>query len=342
MEQRLSDSPAAAVMPAEATGARRPSGGRWPVRRAPVSLAFVARRSLGALVAIWGAVSVVFVMLLLAGNPAEVLAPETATPEQVAELARAYGFDQPIPVQYLRFWQSIVTGQFPQSLYTDRPAFREVFNRVPATLMLSLTAVVLGTIVGLAVGYWSATSSWTLVRDMPLRFLMVFQSMPSFFLGLVLVLIFSLTFRWLPTSGMGSWKHMVLPVLTLSAYVAPSVARLFRSTIREMAFEEHVQTARAKGISARQVRIRHIAINALGPVVALIGLQAGGVLGGAVVTETVFAWPGVGELLVRSVGIRDYPVVLATVMVICLGFVLASLLVDIVVAMINPRLQERK
>lgn len=312
------------------------------IRRAPVSFGFMLRRTLGALLAIWGAVTVVFIMVMSTGNPAEVMAAETATQAQIDELSRQYGFDKPVIVQYGLFVKNVATGQFPKSLYTDRPAFQEVAARIPATLQLSLTAVVIGSIIGLLAGYWAATSRYRALSNLPVRFLMLFQSVPSFFLGLVLILIFSLTFRWLPTSGFGSWKNMILPVATLAAYVAPSVARLFRATIRETEFEEHIVTAKAKGISDRRVRIRHVAINALGPVIALIGLQAGGVLAGAVVTETVFAWPGIGELLVRSVSNRDYPVALATVMTICAGFVMASLLVDILVAAINPRAQERR
>lgn len=312
----------------------------FSMMRSPVSGGFLVRRVLGALVAVWGAVTVVFVMVYTTGNPAEVMAPDNATEEQIALLSAQYGFDRPVHIQYGQFLLNVATGQFPSSFYTGRPAFQEVLLRVPGTLRLSLTAVVLGTVVGLLVGYVAAMSRHAAVRTIPIRVLILFQSVPSFFLALLLVLLFSLTLHWLPTSGSGSWRHLVLPVLTLSAFVAPNVGRLFRSTIKEMAFEEHILTARAKGIADRQVRIRHIALNALGPVVALIGLQAGGVLAGAVVTETVFAYPGVGELLVRSVSNRDYPVALAAVMLICFGFVVASLIVDLIVAAIDPRAQK--
>lgn len=313
----------------------------YSMARSPVEFSFFVRRSLGALFAIWGAVTIVFIMVYSTGNPAEVMAPENATEEQIQLLAQQYGFDQPMHIQYGTFFINVFTGNFPSSLYTGRPAFQEVFLRIPNTLYLSLTAVAVGTVIGLAVGYTSAVSHSAFLRTVPIRLLMLMQSVPSFFLALLLVLGFSLTLRWFPTSGSGSWRHLVLPVLTLSCFVAPNVARLFRSTIREKQFEEHILTARSKGIAERQVRIRHIAINALGPVTALIGLQAGGVLAGAVVTETVFAYPGVGELLVRAVSNRDYPVALAAVMIICFGFVIASLIVDLLVAVIDPRAQKR-
>jgi ABC-type dipeptide/oligopeptide/nickel transport system permease component len=309
--------------------------------RSPIQLGFLVRRGLGALVALWGAVTIVFIMLYSTGNPAEVLAPETATIEQVRELAARYGFDQPLLVQYRNFIVNVSMGVFPDSLYTARPAFQEVVMRIPNTLILSLTAVFVGSAVGLMVGYLAAMSENPLVRTAPIRALMFLQSVPNFFLGLLLMYLFSLTLRWLPTSGLSSWRSLVLPVITLACYVAPNVARLFRSTINEMRFEEHILTARAKGISDRSVRIRHNAINALGPVATLIGLQLGGVLAGAVVVETLFAYPGVGQLLVQSVVARDYPVALAAVMLICLGYTLASVLVDIVVVIIDPRAQKR-
>lgn len=296
---------------------------------------------LGAIVALWGAVTIVFLMLYATGNPAEVLAPETATAEQVAELARQYGFDQPIHVQYRDFLFNIARGEFPNSLYSARPAFQEVMHRVPNTLILGLTAVVVGALIGLIVGYISSSSKNPLVRTIPIRVLMFVQSIPNFFMGLLLIYLFSLTLRWLPTSGFSSWRNLVMPVITLACYVAPNVARLFRSAMNEIRFEEHILTARAKGISEKAVRIRHNAINALGPVTTLIGLQLGGVLAGAVVVETLFAYPGVGQLLVQSVVARDYPVALAAVIVVCLGYNLASLFVDILVVIIDPRAQKR-
>lgn len=309
--------------------------------RSPIEPAFLVRRSLGAVVALWGAVTIVFLMLYATGNPAEVLAPETATAEQVAELARQYGFDQPLHKQYLDFLLNVTQGIFPNSLYTARPAFQEVLMRVPNTLLLGFTAVVLGSALGLLIGYLSSSSQNALMRTIPIRVLMFVQSVPNFFMGLLLIYLFSLTLRWLPTSGFSSWRNLILPIVTLACYVAPNVARLFRSTMNETRFDEHILTARAKGISERAVRIRHNAINALAPVTTLIGLQLGGVLAGAVVVETLFAYPGVGQLLVQSVVSRDYPVALAAVILICLGYNLASLLVDILVVIIDPRAQNR-
>lgn len=309
--------------------------------RSPIRFDFLVRRILGAIVALWGAVTIVFVMLYATGNPAEVMAPETATAEQVAELAQRYGFDQPLIVQYRDFLLNVMQGSFPKSLYTARPSFQVVLDKVPNSLLLSLTAVVLGSIFGLIIGYLSAVSQNRFTRIWPLRGLMLLQSIPNFFMGLLLIYVFSLKLGWLPTSGFYSWQNLVLPVLTLAFYVAPVVARLFRSTINEMRFDEHILTARAKGISERAVRIRHNAINALGPVTTLIGLQLGSVLAGAVVVETLFAYPGVGQLLVRSVVSRDYPVALAAVILVCLAYNLASLLVDILVVIIDPRAQKR-
>lgn len=317
-------------------------GARTATMRFPISPDFLLRRLLGAVIAVWGAATVVFAMIFSTGNPAVYLAAENASPADVAALAHAYGFDQPVPVQYWNFLVNLVTGNFPHSLYTGRSAFGEVMLRVPNTLAVSLTAVVVGAIVGLAVGYLAATGRIPVLRGLPMRVLMVLQSTPSFFLALILVLVFSLNLRWLPTGGTGTWLHPILPIVTLACYIAPGVARLFAASIREVQFEEHILTARAMGLSERRVRIHHVAINALGAVISLIGLQVGGILSGAVIVESVFTWPGVGELLVRSVKNHDFPVVLAAVMLICLGYVLASLIVDILVALVDPRAQEKR
>ena len=315
---------------------------RFATLRMPLDARFLARRILGAIVAVWGAATVVFAMIFSTGNPAVYLAAESASPAEVAALARAYGFDRPVPVQYWDFMVNLVSGAFPRSLFTGRPAFQEVLLRVPNTLQVSLTAVLLGAAVGLAAGYLAATGRVPVLRALPLRVLTVLQSTPSFFLALVLILVFSLTLRWLPTGGGGSWRNAALPIATLACAVAPGVARLFAASIREAMFEEHILTARAMGLTERRIRLRHVAMNALGAVIALIGLQAGGILGGAVIVETVFSWPGVGELLVRSVNNHDFPVVVAAVMLICLGYVLASLVVDVLVALIDPRTQGRE
>ncbi len=311
--------------------------GTW---RSPLRLRFLLKRMTGAVVAVWGAATIVFLMIFLSGNPAIYLAPETAGREEIAQFARAYGFDRPIWVQYYSFLGNLLSGNFPQSLYTGRPAFVEVFRRVPNTLLLSLSAVCIGSVIGLVLGYWTANSRFIRLREIPILVLMLIQSMPSFLLALVFVTVFSLQLRWLPTSGHTSWLHLILPVSTLALYVVPGVARLFRTSIREVEGEEYLLTMRAMGLSEHRIRLRHIAMNAIGAVIAMIGLQIGGVLAGAVITETVFAWPGVGELLVRSVNNRDYPVVLAAVMVICFAYIIASLIVDIVVAMVNPQGQK--
>jgi ABC-type dipeptide/oligopeptide/nickel transport system permease component len=324
-----------------------PKGVRWLTAwtasmRLPIGADFLCRRLLGAVIAVWGAATVVFAMISSTGNPAVYLAAENATPAEVAALAHAYGFDRPLPVQYGEFLLNLLTGNVPHSLFTGRSAFREVLLRVPNTLEVSLTAVVVGSIVGLAAGYVAANGRIPGLRVLPMRLLMVLQSTPSFFLALILILIFSLTLRWLPTGGAGTWRNPILPTVTIACYVAPGVARLFAASIREVQFEDHILTAQAMGLTERRIRIRHIAINALGAVISLIGLQVGGILGGAVIVETVFAWPGVGELLVRSVNNHDFPVVLAAVMLISLGYVLASLVVDVLVALVDPRTQIKR
>ncbi len=317
--------------PGTFTGALR----RLPLRP-PVTGRFVLRRLLEAVVAVAGAVTVVFVMITATGNPANVLAPDDATPEQIAKISAQFGFDQPLYVQYALFVGNVFSGRFPTSLWNGDSSLSVVLERVPATLVLSGSAVCLGALLGLVIGYFSVYARRRFWRSAPLAVMNLVQSTPSFFLAVILVLVFAVNLRLLPTGGYTSPLSFVLPVVTLSAYVAPGIARIFRASILESSAADHVTTAFAAGLRVRTVRIRDIAVNALGPAISLIGLQVGGILGGAVIVETIFSWPGIGQLLVASVGRRDYPVALAAVTVISIGYVFSSLITDVVSGLVNP------
>lgn len=309
----------------------RPSAGLSPLARV------LLQRVIAAVFAVWAAVTIVFFMVTLAGDPALSLAPEDATAAQVDHIRTRYGFDQPIAVQYVRFVTDLVTGGFPSSLYSQKSAFQVVIERLPNTLKLAGAGVALGVLIGGIAGYAAVFGGWRLVREWPLNVLMVFQSIPAFMTGILLILLFALNLRWLPTSGARDGWSLILPALTVGLSLAPSIARLLRSALREQLSADYVNTARAKGISRRRVRLHHILGNSLVPVVTLVGLQAGGLLGGILVVETVFAWPGLGNLLVNAVNQHDFPVVVTAVVVVALGYVVLSLVTDLIVLALNPR-----
>jgi ABC-type dipeptide/oligopeptide/nickel transport system permease component len=310
---------------------------RRPRRGFPITPRHILRRLASAVVAVWGAVTLVFFMIMATGSPITILAGPQASREEIAALKAIYGFDRPLYEQYGRFLAALAGGKFPDSLRFDSSPFELLAPAIPLTMLLALTALVAGVTLGLLVGYVSATSRIRILREVPLLVVTVFQSTPVFVVGILMVLLFSMNLGWLPTSGSGSLRHLVLPATTLSLLVAPPIARLFRVSILQQQGADHVRTALAKDIPLRQVQLRHVAANALVPVISVIGLQAGSLLGGAVLTETVFGWPGVGTVTVNAVAVKDYPVILAAVLLIAVAVSLANLVADLITAVIDPR-----
>nr|WP_269751214.1 ABC transporter permease [Acuticoccus mangrovi] len=302
---------------------------------------FFVLRLFTAMLAVWGALTIVFFALNMTGSPVALLVGDNATAEEIARLTTEFGYDRPLVVRYVIFLRDALTGQFPESLQYHSNSLDVVLERIPATLLLSGLGLLLGVTVGLGVGYLAANGRWAWSRRVPLAIIVCAEAVPPILLGVVLVLIFSLKLGWLPTGGSGSWKNLILPVTLLSVYAAPSIARVFRASIVSNAHADHVRTAEAKGLSRRMVRLRHIAANALIPVINLIGVHVGAILSGAVVTESLFSWPGVGRLSVDALLNRDYPLVLASVCVVAVGFVIVNLFVDIFIAVLDPRARER-
>jgi peptide/nickel transport system permease protein len=321
----------------EPANAQRPVLSKLPQRRRDIRPSFVLQRLGATAISVLGSVSLVFFLIFATGSPATLLAGGQATKDEIAALNASYGFDRPLIEQYGQFLFNCLRGEFPKSLRFDVPAVDVIVPAIPLTLFLVLTALLIGSALGLIAGYLSATSSSRLLREGPLALLTVVQSTPVFVTGILAVLLFSLTLRWLPTGGSGSLRHLVLPALTLSLLIAPPVARLFRTSLKQQQGADHVRTALSKQISLSRVRFRHIAINALVPVIALLGTQTGTLLGGAVLTETVFGWPGVGTVLVSAVGMKDYPVILATIVLIALTVSLCNLVADLLIAVVDPR-----
>ena len=293
---------------------------------------------------------VVFMVLHLSpGDPAEIMLGPQATKEDLERLRTELGLTEPLPVQYARWLGHVVQGDLGRSLWMKRPVLGEVLGRFQATLILAGTALLLSTIGGIALGVASATRPNSLLDRLSAVASLFGASMPVFWLGIVLMVIFALWLGWLPASGMYSpygggdlrdlLAHLALPAVTLAAASVTIVARLTRSTMLETLGQDYIRTARAKGVVERLVVLRHGLRNALIPIVTVVGVQAGYLLGGAVLTETVFAWPGVGTLMVQGILARDFPLVQGCVLVVALCFVLVNLVVDALYAWLDPRIR---
>jgi peptide/nickel transport system permease protein len=293
---------------------------------------------------------VVFLVLhLTPGDPAEVMLGSQATREDLARLRAELGLDRPFHIQYLSWVSHVVRGDLGRSLWMKRPVLAEVLTRFQATLLLTATALVLSTVGGTALGIASATRANSLLDRLSAVAGLFGASMPVFWLGIVLMVIFSLWLGWLPASGMWApyggggagdlLAHLALPAVTLAAASVTFIARLTRSAMLDVLGQDFVRTARAKGATEWTVVVRHALKNALIPIATVVGVQAGYLLGGAVLTETVFAWPGVGTLLVQGILARDVPLVQGAVLVIAFTFVLVNLAVDVLYAYLDPRIR---
>jgi peptide/nickel transport system permease protein len=298
---------------------------------------YVVGRLLQGVVALLGVTCVAFLLVSLSGDPAFILLTPEAGEEQRAAFRRTYGLDQPLPMQYARYVSHVARGDFGTSFAFNRPAIVVVLERVPATLLLTATAVVLGVVVGMPAGVVAAVKASGPLDRLVMAMVLLGQSVPTFWLGLLMMRIFAVNLRWLPVSGHGSVLHLVMPALALGLYLAALLARLTRSEMLEALAQDYVRTARAKGLTELAVTIAHALKNALLPIVTLIGLQLGALLGGAVVTETVFAWPGIGSLVLDAILRKDYPVVLAAVEFVAAAFIVMNMTLDLLYGYLDPR-----
>jgi len=280
-----------------------------------------------------------FIVLRLTGNPVDIFLDINRTPEQVEALTKRLHLDQPLPVQFLIFLGDLLHGDFGESLQFSGSAAAVVWQRVGATLQLAGTAlglaVVLGVLGGLVCAVWRDRAADAVISSIAIAG----QSMPSFWLGLLLIEFFALQLRWLPTSGYGDLKHLVLPAVTLATILLPNFVLITRTAILELMGEQFVVTGRSKGMSRPRVLVTHILPNAINPVLSFLGIQIGHLMAGSIITETIFAWPGVGRLLINSISHRDVPVVEAAVFLIATVIALANLLVDVLQMLIDPRIR---
>jgi peptide/nickel transport system permease protein len=309
---------------------------------------YIIRRLLWAVPVLLGATFLVFWSIRwVPGDPAIAIAGELATPELVAQVRADLGLDEPLLIQYGIYLGRVVQGEWGRSVRSSLPVTQEISARLPRTVQLALLSLLVAAAIGIPIGVLSATraNSWVDAASMAMALLGV--SMPIFWLGLMLIIFFALTLPgWLglsapilPPTGSGTWRHYIMPTLALAANSMAIQARMTRACMLEVLGNDYIRTARSKGVSERTVIYRHGLRNALIPIVTVIGLQFGTLLGGAVLTETVFAWPGIGRLLVDAIGYRDYPVIQGTVLVITIGFVAVNLLVDILYAYLDPRIR---
>ena len=306
-------------------------------------LAYVLRRLVGTVPVLLGVTLVVFAMTWLTpGDPVVALLGESAqgiTGPARDALRRELGLDRPWPVQYLEYVRGLAQGDLGMSVRSRRPVMREVLDRLPATAELALAGLAIAVVVGVSLGVAAALRKRTWVDALAIAVALVGVSVPVFWSGFLLMLVFSLELGWLPASGRGTARHLVLPALTVGIASAAFIARITRGAVLETLGQDYVRTARAKGVVERVVVVRHALRNALLPIVTVIGLQLGSLLGGAVLTETVFAWPGVGRMLVDAILARDLPLVQGSVLVVSLIFILINLVVDLSYAAINPRVR---
>jgi ABC-type dipeptide/oligopeptide/nickel transport system permease component len=303
--------------------------------------AYLLRRGWQSLLVLFGVSVVVFLILHLTGDPAALLLPPDATAEDLAKFRTAMGFDDPVAVQYLRFLRGAVRGDFGQSLRHGEPAMELVLERLPATFQLAGAGLLIALCLAIPAGIISAVRRNTFIDYVSTVLALLGQAMPTFWLGIMLILVFSVRLNWLPSSGRGSFDHLVLPAITLGLFTTARITRLTRSGMLEVLGQDYIRTARAKGVSEPPVVWKHALKNASIPIVTIVGIELGTLLGGSVITETIFAWPGVGRLSVQAIFNRDYPVVQAAVFLLATTFVMLNFLVDLVYTYLDPRIRLR-
>ncbi len=302
---------------------------------------YVVRGVLQIIPAVLGVTLIVFVLLHLSGDPTYILLPADSTPEQRMAFRAAYGLDRPLVVQYLVYIAHLARGDFGRSFFFHEPALHVVLRRLPATITLAASASMLALIIAIPLGILAAVLRGTWYDRAMMGAAVVGQSVPTFWLGLMMILVLAVHWRLLPVSGRGTIAHLVMPSLALAFWLMALLARITRSQMLETLGEDYVRTARAKGLSEMAVCGRHALRNALLPVLTVLGLQVGGLLGGAVMTEIVFSWPGVGTLILDSIAKRDLPVVVAGVVLVATGFIVLNLTVDLLYVLVDPRVRLR-
>ncbi len=300
---------------------------------------YIIKRAIGAVISILGAATIVFFLIRISGDPVRLMLPPEASEEQVVQLRESLGYDDPLLVQYGRYLLDLCKGDFGTSLHYKQPALGLILERIPATLELAVLAIVVASVLGILAGIVAAVRRNGIFDMVSNVLVMLGQSIPVFWLSILLILIFSVTLKIFPTSGRSGIMSMILPSIALAAYPAATITRLMRSSLLDVMSQDYIRTARAKGVAKWGVVFRHALKNAFVPVLTVIGMEFGTMLGGAVVTETIFAWPGIGRLMIQAVYNRDFPLVQACVLVISFIFVVVNLVVDLSYTLFDPRIK---
>lgn len=302
---------------------------------------YALRKVLRALLTLWLLVTFTFVALRLTGDPALNMLGPNASPEGITSLRRIWGLDQPLPHQYVIYIRNLLRGDFGQSYRDGRDATQIVLERLPKSLQLNMTAFALVLLIAIPLGIVAALHHNRLIDRVTMLAAVFGFAMPNFFLGILLILIFAMQLKWLPAGGSDTWQHMILPVITLVTFELGILARFVRSSMLEVIHQPYLQSARARGLRQRGVVWRHALPNALIPVVTVLGFRFVSYIGGSVVTENVFAWPGIGRLTVQAVGNRDMAVVQLLVLLIGAAMIVVNLTVDMLYGVIDPRIRVR-
>src|SRR5919201_3228715 len=300
---------------------------------------YVARQLVQLVIVVIGISLLAFGILHVLGDPVLLLLPQNAGKEEFERYRHLLGLDRPLYVQYWKFLSSAVLGDFGKSWYADTPAFGLVLERMPPTIYLTFSGLVVALLIALPLGTLAALKRHSWVDSLGTTVAVAGQAMPLFWLGIMLIIVFAVRLRWLPASGYGTWQNFLMPAFCLGAALAPITMRLVRSGVIEVMNMEFIKTARAKGVGEPMVVIKHAFRNACIPVITVLGLQFGQLLGGAIITETVFAWPGVATLTVDSIRNQDFPVVQCAVLMLALIIVAVNALVDMIVGLIDPRIR---
>ena len=300
---------------------------------------YLANQLVQLVVVVVGISMLAFAILHVIGDPVLLLLPQNAGKEEFERYRKLLGLDQPVYVQYWKFATRAVQGDFGKSWYADQPAFKLVVERMPPTIYLTLAGLAVALVIAVPLGIVAGLRRHSIVDNLCTLLAVAGQAMPIFWLGIMLIIVFAVRLKALPASGYGTWQHFLMPAFTLGAFLAPITMRLVRSGMVDVMSQEYIKTARAKGIDERLVVIKHAFRNVCIPVITVLGLQFGQLLGGAIVTETVFAWPGVATLTVDSIRNQDFPVVQCAVVMLALVIVTVNLVVDVIVEAIDPRIR---
>jgi peptide/nickel transport system permease protein len=301
--------------------------------------AYIIKKTVQMLIVLLGITLVVFIILHIVGDPVQLMVPPSASRADVDRLRQEMGFNDPVVMQYGRFIKNLLRGDFGRSYHYDQPAITIVAERIPATLRLAGLAFLLSLLIGIPTGVVSAVKRNSSMDAVIRVVSFLGQCTPSFLLGIIMMIIFAVKLKWLPTAGDTGWKSIIMPALTLGFFSTATIIRLLRSNMIEVLGKEYIEVARAKGLKEVRVVWKHAFKNAVSSIMTVLGLQIVSLMGGSVITETVFAWPGIGRLAVQSIRNNDFMVVETIVILMAAGFVVMNLIIDILYVVINPRIK---